>query len=123
MQEPPGLRLTSLVSLLFHAMLAAGLVFGPIRWFAPPVTEEKPVMTITLGGAGAGPKSGGLTAIGGRPVQTTAPAPKPEPVRAPAVKGPEMTAPKTMAKPAPLKAPPAPPVISGTLTEPESTRL
>jgi TonB family protein len=108
MREPEGLRLTSLVSLLFHSLLAAGLVYGPIRWLPHPVAEEKPVMTITLGGAGTGPKSGGLTAIGGRPVQTTEPAPKPEPIRAPAAKVPEMTtpAPKVVAKPVvPVKAP------------------
>jgi periplasmic protein TonB len=112
MQEPPGLRLTALVSLLCHALLAAGLVFGPIRLLTHPVPEEKPVMTITLGGAGTGPKSGGLTAIGGRPVQITEPASKPEPVRAPAAKAPEMTTPtKAAAKPiAPPK--PAPPVDS-----------
>jgi len=114
MQEPPGLRLTSLVSLLFHSLLAAGLIYGPIRWLPRPAAEDKPVMTITLGGAGTGPKSGGLTAIGGRPIQTTEPAPKPEPIRAPAAKVPEMTTPtpKVVAKPvAPVKVP-APPVES-----------
>lgn len=113
MQEPGGLRLTSLVSLLFHSLLAAGLIYGPIRWLPHPAAQDKPVMTITLGGAGTGPKSGGLTAIGGRPVQTTEPAPKPEPVRAPAAKVPEMTTPTVVAKPA--AAPPkpvAPPVES-----------
>jgi protein TonB len=113
MQEPQGLRLTSLVSLLFHSLLAAGLVYGPIRWLPRPAGEDKPVMTITLGGAGTGPKSGGLTAIGGRPIQTTEPAPKPEPVRAPAAKTPEMTTPKVVTKPvAPVKAAPAPAVES-----------
>jgi TonB family protein len=109
MQEPSGLRLTALVSLLCHTLLAAGLVYGPIRLLAPPAKEDKPVMTITLGGAGNGPKSGGLTAIGGRPVQTTEPAPKPEPVRAPAAKVPEMTTPKVVAKAAmPTKTAPPP---------------
>jgi len=109
MQEPSGLRLTSLVSLLFHSLLAAGLVYGPIRWLPRAAAENKPVMTITLGGAGTGPKSGGLTAIGGRPVQTTEPPPlKAEPIRAPAAKVPEMTTapPKVVAKPAvPVKVP------------------
>jgi len=113
MQEPQGLRLTSLVSLLFHSLLAAGLLYGPIRWLPHPAPEEKAVMTITLGGAGTGPKSGGLTAIGGRPIQTTEPAPKPEPVRAPAAKTPEMTTPKIVTKPvAPVKTAPTPAVES-----------
>jgi protein TonB len=109
MQEPGGLRLTSLVSLLFHSLLAAGLIYGPIRWLPHPTAEDKPVMTITLGGAGTGPKSGGLTAIGGRPIQTTEPPPlKAEPIRAPAAKVPEMTTPtpKVVAKPVvPVKVP------------------
>jgi periplasmic protein TonB len=112
MQEPDGFRLTAFVSLLFHALLAAGLVYGPIRWVSRPVAQDKPVMTITLGGAGTGPRSGGLTAMGGRPVQTTDPPPlKAEPLRAPAAKVPEMTTPKVITKP--LTTPkPAPPVES-----------
>jgi hypothetical protein len=106
MQEPGGLRLTSLVSLLFHSLLAAGLIYGPIRWLPHPAAEDKPVMTITLGGAGTGPKSGGLTAIGGRPIQTTEPPPlKAEPIRAPAAKVPEMTTPTARpSRPRPTEA-------------------
>jgi TonB family protein len=111
MQEPAGFRTTALVSLLFHSLAAAVLAFGPIRWFAPQAAPDKPVMTITLGGAGTGPKSGGLTAIGGRPVQTTEPAPlKAEPIRAPAAKVPEMTTPKVIAKPVAVPKPAPPPV-------------
>jgi periplasmic protein TonB len=113
MQEPTGLRLTALVSLLVHSMLAAALVYGPIRWLSQPATEDKPVMTITLGGAGTGPKSGGLTAISARPVQTTEPPPlKAEPIRAPAAKIPEMTTPKIVAKAASPPKPVDPPVDS-----------
>jgi protein TonB len=113
MQEPDGLRTTALVSLLFHSLVAAGLAFGPIRWLTPQAAPDKPVMTITLGGAGTGPKSGGLTAIGGRPVQTTEPPPlKAEPIRAPAAKVPEMTAPKVVAKPVATPKPAPPPVES-----------
>ena len=111
MKEPSGLRAMSLVSMLVHALVAAGLVFGPIRWASRPVAQDKPVMTITLGGAGEGPKSGGLTAMGGRPVQTTEPPPlKAEPLRAPAAKVPEMTIPKVVSKPVvtPKPAPPPP---------------
>jgi protein TonB len=70
-------------------------------------------MTITLGGAGTGPKSGGLTPIGGRPVQTTEPPPlKAEPIRAPAAKVPEMTTPKVVSKPVATPKPAPPPVES-----------
>ena len=45
------------------------------------------VMTITLGGGGEGPQNGGMTAMGGRPVQAETPperAEAPKPVRPPA---------------------------------------
>jgi len=111
-QEPDGLRTTALVSLLVHSLLAAGLIYGPIRLLTPPETQEKPAMTITLGGAGEGTKSGGLTAMGGRPVQTTEPPLKAEPLRAPAAKIPEMTTPQVISKPVSTPKPSAPPVES-----------
>ena len=58
--------------------------------------RRETVMTISLGGGGDGPANGGMTAIGGRPVQAQTP---PEnrrsakPVRPPAAKTPEMTVP------------------------------
>jgi len=113
MQEPSGLRLTALVSMLCHALLVAGLVYGPIRWVSRPVAQDKPAMSITLGGAGTGPRSGGLTAMGGRPVQTTEPPPlKAEPIRAPAAKVPEMTTAKVITKPVTMPKPaPSPPPV------------
>ena len=68
-------------------------------------------MTISLGGGGEGPDVGGMTMMGNRPVQTQTPPEdlaKPEPVRPPAAKVPEMTVPLPNAKP--LKAAPAPKV-------------
>ena len=92
----------------------AVLVFGPMRWLSNPVERPKSVMTISLGGAGDGPRSGGLTAIGGRPVQTTEPAPVREAIRPPAAAVPEMVSPKTTVKATtPAKpAPPAPPTTT-----------
>jgi periplasmic protein TonB len=106
MREPAGLGQMAAASLAVHVALGAVLLFGPGHWFPRAADEEKPVMTITLGGAGAGPKSGGLTAIGGRPVQTTEPAKTREAVRPPAPTVPEMVQPKANAKP--VKAAPAP---------------
>src|SRR5712691_9668690 len=68
-------------------------------------------MTISLGGGGVGPQDGGLTTMGGRPIQTVTPpeeAPKREAIRPPAAKAPEMTMPLPHAKP--VKAAPAPAV-------------
>ena len=107
MQEPGGLALTATVSLLVHAGVAAALFFGPLHWMKQSLEDHKPVMTITLGGASTGPQNGGLTSIGARAVQTTEPATKPEALRAPAAKAPEMTIPLARAQPAkPVKAPP-----------------
>ncbi len=102
MQEPGGFGMTAALSLLVHAGIGAALVFGPMRWVSHAIDERKPVMTITLGGAGTGPQNGGLTSIGARAVQTTEPATKPEAVRPPAAKQPEMTVP--LPKAPPLKA-------------------
>jgi TonB family protein len=93
MQEPGGLTGTAVLSLLVHAGLVAGLVFGPMRWVSHSIDEHRAVMTISLAGSGTGPENGGLTSIGARAVQTTEPAMKPEALRAPAAKTPEMTVP------------------------------
>ena len=67
-------------------------------------------MIISLGGP-AGPNTGGLTPIGGRPIQEVAPpSPKPQPVAPPAAKPPEMVlpqekAPKARTTPAPRTMP------------------
>jgi len=106
MQEPGGLPATALVSLVAHAALAAALIFGPLRSITRSIEDKRPVMTITLGGAGTGPWAGGMTSIGARAVQTTEPATKPEAVRAPAAKAPEMTIP--LAKTPPPAKPKAP---------------
>lgn len=96
------------VSLLAHAVVVTVLVVAP--WTALDQPEEKVVMSISLGGA-PGPQAGGMTSLGGRPVQQEAPTPppqRPEPVRPPAVKTPAMTVPTPKEKPAPK--PPPPPV-------------
>lgn len=105
--EPAGLRKMLLVSGAAHIALVAVMVILPGMFgfiSAPPET----VMTISLGGA-PGPQSGGMTPISGRPVQQVAPTPelpRPQPVRPPAPKPPEMVEP--VAKPRPT--PPRPPV-------------
>ena len=94
-----------------HMGLAVMLVMFPHVWGAPPETRERDVMVISLGGA-PGPRAGGMTPMGGRPVQEVAPAPpRPEPVRPPAAKPPEMIEPtaKPVPKPVPPKPVPTPP--------------
>ena len=100
MQRPGGLQRTITLSVGAHLALAGALVFAPGGLLqhrrAAPV-----VMTISLGGGGVGPENGGMTAMGGRPVQEVKAPDEPvkrEAVRPPAAKTPEMTMPLPNAK-------------------------
>jgi len=111
MQAPLGLQRMITLSLGLHAAFVAALVLAPRGLLMPAAKTETRGMTISLT-AGEGPMNGGLTPIGGLPVQQRRapdePA-KPEPVRPPAAKTPEMTVPLPNAKP--VKAGPAPVVV------------
>jgi protein TonB len=99
MQTPAGLQTMVSVSIAAHVAVAALLIFGPgglMTHHEAPAT----LMTISLSGT-AGPENGGMTALGGRPVQAVTPpdeAPKREALRAPAAKTPEMVVPLPNAK-------------------------
>ena len=131
MREPPGLRNTAALSIVVHAAAFALLVLAPTDWLSQVRSEPRTVMTISLGGAGTpGPVTGGMTAIGGRPVQAETPAEalkRPQPVRPPAARTPEMTLPRPNARPAPRRSQTpvrqAPPDARGTTpTRGEETR-
>jgi TonB family protein len=107
MQEPAGLQQMAVLSALVHGMLVAALVLAPGAWFSQRVETPRQVMTITLGGGAPGPANGGISQIGGRPVQAETPpeaVKRPEPVRPPAAAAPKMTVPEPNAKPAPAAA-------------------
>ena len=94
MQTPAGLQKMISASVAAHLALAAALIVARgglfTRHDVPPT-----LMTISLSGS-AGPENGGMTALGGRPVQEVTPpedAAKREAVRAPAAKAPDMTVP------------------------------
>jgi TonB family protein len=123
MQEPSGLGAMAGVSLLAHVAIIAAVVLGPLRLVRHSLDDNKPVMTITLGGAGTGPEAGGMTSIGGRAVQTTEPAPKPEALRAPAAKAPEMTVPLPKAAPAKPKAPTKAPDVAANTPDARGSTL
>jgi TonB family protein len=96
MHEPEGLQRMILLSIAAHVALAAVLFLVPYDWFSSARTEPPNVMTISLDGGGGGPRTGS-TAIGGRPTQVQAPpeaVKRPEPLRPPAAKAPEMTIPE-----------------------------
>jgi len=99
-----------MVSVTVHTAIAVALLFAPAHWVSHSQEATRTVMTISLGGGG-GPRSGGMTAMGDRPVQVQTPPeqPKPrEPVRPPAAKTPEMTVPMRNARPS--RTTPAPSV-------------
>ena len=109
-QQPTGLQWMVGLSVLIHGALVAAVLVAP-SGFLTGGDEPRTIMTISLGEGGDGPQTGGMTAMGGRPVQVQkAPdePPKREAVQAPAAKAPEMTVPLPNAKP--VKAQPAPPV-------------
>jgi TonB family protein len=82
------------VSIAGHAVLIATLMFAPATWLrrAP---ESANIMRISLGGS-AGPSNGGMSSIGGRPIQSSEPPEnprRPEAVRPPATSAPKATIP------------------------------
>src|SRR5262245_36693419 len=102
-QETSGFERMLTLSIVVHLAAVAVFVIAPGAWFAQPADEVKAVMTISLGGGGDEPRNGGMTSMGGRPVQVQTPpdeAKRPEAVRPPAAKAPEMTLPTPNAKPA-----------------------
>jgi TonB family protein len=66
-----GMNMALTVSLLIHAVLLASLFISK-TWFEE---KPKPRMLITLGGT-AGPKTTGMSQLGGRTVEQVAPPPK-----------------------------------------------
>jgi protein TonB len=100
MQRPNGLQGMVALSIAVHAALAAAIIFAPGGLLQQKRTPPT-IMTITIGGAGAGPENGGMTAMGGRPIQEVKPPDEPakrEAIRPPAAKAPEMTMPMPNAK-------------------------
>jgi TonB family protein len=88
-------RLSSMVGASFaaHLVLIVVAVFAPAAWFGAREKPAEAAMVISLGGP-VGPRDGGMTPMGGRPIQALSEAKKAvEPVRAPAARAPEMIEP------------------------------
>jgi TonB family protein len=100
MHEPDGLQYMTVVSVAAHVVVFGTFMLLPGTWLSSHTAQDPAtVMTITLGGGGEGPQSGGLTPMGGRPVQAQTPPDAPrEAVRPPAAAAPEMTMPTPGAK-------------------------
>src|SRR5262245_9292745 len=96
MHEPAGLQRMVAVSIAAHVLFAAALLLTPARFLGREAEAPRTIMTISLAGGGTA-DSGGMTPMGGRAVQVqTSPeeATKPQPVRPPAAKAPEMVLPR-----------------------------
>ena len=107
MREPPGFQRMVALSIGAHAVLAAAVILTPGGLLGKRENLQE-VMTISLGGGGEGPLTGGFTTIGGRPVQAVTPPdepPKREAVRPPAAKPPDMTLPTKASARTAAKAP------------------
>lgn len=96
-READGLSRMLMLSLAAHVVLAAGVALGPGGWFTRTV-DDRPVMTISLGGT-EGPDTGGMTSIAGRAVQEIAKPNTKAIDTPPAAKAPEMI--ESTAKPTP----------------------
>ncbi len=104
-REPEGLQRYVGISIAAHVVLIAAITLVPSRWFQRPLENPNNAMLITLGPSAPGPKDTGMTSISARPVQKVMQdVPKVQPVRPPAAKTPEMTAPEPApkAKPKPV---------------------
>ena len=110
MHAPAGLQRMVVASIAVHVLVLAGILFTP-GGLLKRAEDPRPVMTISLSGS-EGTRNGGMTPMGGRPVQEEKPAdepPKREAIRPPAAKTPEMTVPLPNAKPTKIsKTTPAP---------------
>lgn len=107
-QPPDGLQWMVLASLTLHGALATTVLLAPGGWLRRPPSAPRVTMTISLSGGGDEPRNGGMTEVGGRPVQVQRPpeeAPKREAILPPAAKAPAMTLPRPNVKP--TKAAPA----------------
>jgi outer membrane biosynthesis protein TonB len=111
-------------SFALHVSAAVLMAFGAGRLLGgPPAQTNRIVMEVSLGGAAAGPDTGGSNPLGGRPVQQVVRTPeaKPQPLRTPAAKTPAMTVPVPDLKPR-SKPPKAAEAASEVKTAPEGAR-
>jgi TonB family protein len=98
-RESDGLQRMLGASVLAHVALIIVVAVVPESWFGGSTAPPESVMTISLAGA-PGPRDGGMTPMGGRPIQQATPVEAKkviEPIRPPAAREPEMIEPKKVA--------------------------
>jgi TonB family protein len=94
-----GFRRMVSISFGVHVVLLIAIALMPGGWGGASRRPESTPMFISLGGGTPGPRAGGMTSIGARPVQQVAPLPdaRPQPPARPAAKAPEMVLPEKTA--------------------------
>jgi len=107
-RDEAGLSSMFWASAIAHGVFILAVVLMPSSWLGPAAPPEpESLMTISLGGP-VGPRDGGMTPMGGRPVQEARPieaTPPREAVRPPAAVTPQMVEPRPQA---PTKKTPPP---------------
>lgn len=107
-RDTDGMARMMWASLVVHGLAVTAIVLMPADWhLSRGSARPRDVMFVSLGGT-PGPRSGGMTPIDARPIQKVAPLPnpkRPEPIRPPASKSPEMTVPEPKARPLRSQAP------------------
>ncbi len=102
-RQEDGLARTMAASVAAHLLLVTLAALMPASWRSrTAAVTPRDIMVVSLGGA-PGPRAGGLTPIGARPIQRVDAPPelkRPEPVRPPAPPRPAMTVPEAKARPA-----------------------
>lgn len=96
-RQPEGLRRMVSISFAAHLVALTAIALIPAVWFSHGPQTPDVVMNISLGGNAPGPYTGGMTTLGGRPIQEIATLPKPPrpaAIRPPAEKTPAMVLPE-----------------------------
>jgi TonB family protein len=95
MQEPAGLQRMVLFSVFGHVAATAAILLASGTLLGRSTTPPRNIMTISISGAGEGPRNGGFTAAAAPPVQAPLPAQelKHAPILPPAARTPEMVIP------------------------------
>jgi TonB family protein len=96
-----GLSRTLILSIGAHIVIVAAVWLSPTSWRTDSA-DERPVMTISLGGT-PGADLGGMTSVAGRAVQEIAKPNARVTDTPPAAKAPEMVEPKSVVKPTPTR--------------------
>ena len=114
--QPEQFGMMVVWSIVVHAGVIGFLLFGPMDWRIAGDEPPATVMTISLAGA-PGPRSGGMTPMGGRAIPEPVPAPRAVPPPPPKPRETPAPAARAVRRPQPKPAPAEEPQPGVTRTE------